>query len=322
MAKSVTTKHVMLSYQWKVQKLALSMYEYLVEKKIPVWIDIKCGHPSKNLYEGLSHAIENSSCFVCFMTPEYQESDFCQQEFLYAKKCHIPIIPLKLDENWEPTSWLGFQTVGLVWLDFYRTTKFKIKASELHGRICTTVGDLYQQSKSQESVPKAKKIDCQPRSLNNSKFAGDELAPYISHLKIKEAEGTPYSDKPSHPKQPCKFGLRCNDYSDSHRAWLSHPSSTEEIAQPTKQPRPCRYGANCFDISDSHQAQFLHPSSTEEIAQPTKQPRPCRYGANCSDISDSHRAQFLHPPSTENDGQPSGVRSSRRSKFQHSEAPE
>ncbi|CAF3543404.1 unnamed protein product [Rotaria socialis] len=286
MAKPATTKHVMLSYQWKVQKLALSMYEYLVEKKIPVWIDIKCGHPSKNLYEGLSHAIENSSCFVCFMTPEYQESDFCQQEFQYAKKCHIPIIPLKLDENWEPTSWLGLQTVGLIWLDFYRTTKFKIKASELHGRIRTTVGDLYQQSKSQESVPKAKQIGSQPQSLNNSESEGDELVPYISHLKIKKVEDTPYSDKLSHPKQPCKFGLRCNDYSDSHRAWLSHPSSTEEIAQPTKQPRPCRYGANCFDISDSH------------------------------------RAEFLHPPSTENDGQPSGVRSSRRSKFQHSEAPE
>ncbi|CAF4828220.1 unnamed protein product [Rotaria socialis] len=283
MAKPATTKHVMLSYQWKVQKLALSMYEYLVEKKIPVWIDIKCGHPSKNLYEGLSHAIENSSCFVSFMTPEYQESDFCQQEFQYAKKCHIPIIPLKLDENWEPTS---LQTVGLIWLDFYRTTKFKIKASELHGRIRTTVGDLYQQSKSQESVPKAKQIGSQPQSLNNSESEGDELVPYISHLKIKKVEDTPYSDKLSHPKQPCKFGLRCNDYSDSHRAWLSHPSSTEEIAQPTKQPRPCRYGANCFDISDSH------------------------------------RAEFLHPPSTENDGQPSGVRSSRRSKFQHSEAPE
>ncbi|CAF1146702.1 unnamed protein product, partial [Rotaria sordida] len=102
-------------------------------------MDIKSGLPSKNLYEGLSHAIENSSCFVCFMTPDYQESDFCKQEFQYAKQRRIPIIPLKLDENWEPTNWLGLLTVGLVWLDFYRTKDFKTKASELHGRICATV---------------------------------------------------------------------------------------------------------------------------------------------------------------------------------------
>lgn len=52
MAKPATTKHVMLSYQWKVQKLAESMHDYLVDKKIPVWMDIKSGEPTKNLYEG------------------------------------------------------------------------------------------------------------------------------------------------------------------------------------------------------------------------------------------------------------------------------
>ncbi len=41
------------------------------------------------------------------MTPEYQESDFCKQELQYAKQCNIPIIPLKLEENWNPRGWLG-----------------------------------------------------------------------------------------------------------------------------------------------------------------------------------------------------------------------
>ncbi|CAF1131014.1 unnamed protein product [Rotaria sp. Silwood1] len=100
-------KHVMLSYEWQVQKLVLSIYDYLVEKQVPVWMDIKAGIPSDNLYEGIAEAVENSSCFVCFMTPDYQESDFCKQELQYAKQCNIPIIPLKLEENWSPTSWLG-----------------------------------------------------------------------------------------------------------------------------------------------------------------------------------------------------------------------
>jgi hypothetical protein len=55
----------------------------------------------------IAEAIENSACFICFMTPEYQESDFCKQELQYAKQCNIPIIPLKLEENWNPRGWLG-----------------------------------------------------------------------------------------------------------------------------------------------------------------------------------------------------------------------
>jgi hypothetical protein len=55
----------------------------------------------------IGEAIENSACFICFMTPEYQRSEFCKQELQYAKQRNIPIIPLKLEENWEPSSWLG-----------------------------------------------------------------------------------------------------------------------------------------------------------------------------------------------------------------------
>lgn len=50
----------------------------------------------------------------------------------------------------------GLLTAGLVWLDFYNTKDFQAKASELHGRICDAVGDLYQQSKPQDSTPKIK----------------------------------------------------------------------------------------------------------------------------------------------------------------------
>lgn len=44
--------HVMLSYEWTVQKLVLSVYDYLVAKNLKVWMDIKSGIPRENLYEG------------------------------------------------------------------------------------------------------------------------------------------------------------------------------------------------------------------------------------------------------------------------------
>ncbi|CAF1000830.1 unnamed protein product [Rotaria sordida] len=145
-------KHVMLSYEWEVQSLVLSIYDYLVAKQVPVWMDIKAGIPSDNLYEGIAKAIENSSCFVCFMTPDYQESDFCKQELQYAKQCNIPIIPLKLQEDWNPTSWLGFITAGLLWLDFYHIKNFEEKAFQLYNRICKTVGKQFQLQNSHKSI--------------------------------------------------------------------------------------------------------------------------------------------------------------------------
>lgn len=48
----MTQKHVMLSYEWNVQKLVLKVYDYLQQKGIPLWMDIKAGISSDNLYEG------------------------------------------------------------------------------------------------------------------------------------------------------------------------------------------------------------------------------------------------------------------------------
>lgn len=51
-------QHIMLSYEWNEQKLVLSVYDYLIEKGIPTWMDIKSGVPSANLYEGYLNLLE------------------------------------------------------------------------------------------------------------------------------------------------------------------------------------------------------------------------------------------------------------------------
>jgi len=52
MTQQQNQRHVMLSYEWRIQKLVLSTYDYLAQKEIPVWMDIKAGITSANLYEG------------------------------------------------------------------------------------------------------------------------------------------------------------------------------------------------------------------------------------------------------------------------------
>ena len=52
MSRRQKQKHIMLSYEWETQKLVLSVYDYLVQKELSVWMDIKAGVSSENLYEG------------------------------------------------------------------------------------------------------------------------------------------------------------------------------------------------------------------------------------------------------------------------------
>ncbi|CAF1497178.1 unnamed protein product [Adineta ricciae] len=172
-------KHVMLSYEWTVQKLVSKVYDYLQQQGIPLWMDIKSGVSSDGLFECIAEAIEDATCFVCFMTPEYQNSDFCKREFLYAHKCKVPIVLLKLVENWEPTSWLGFATVGLVWLDFYHADNLSKKTSRLYNRICKITGNQVQSS----SPHYVELIQKTPSS--HSLQVSDSNSPYKQPVMVK-----------------------------------------------------------------------------------------------------------------------------------------
>ncbi|CAF1497161.1 unnamed protein product [Adineta ricciae] len=136
----MTRKHAMLCYEWSTQNLVLQVREYLTEKGIAVWMDIKSNRSSDNIYEDIATAVENASCLICFMTLEFQQSDYCKLELQYAKKRNIPIIPLKLVQNWEPSSWLGLITAGLIHINIYSTRRSEERLRELYDRICVTIG--------------------------------------------------------------------------------------------------------------------------------------------------------------------------------------
>ncbi|CAF1497067.1 unnamed protein product [Adineta ricciae] len=136
----MTRKHVMLCYEWGKQDLVLQVREYLTEKRIVVWMDIKSNRSSDNIYEDIATAVENASCLICFLTKEFQQSDYCKLELQYAKKRNIPIIPLKLVQNWEPSSWLGLITAGLIHINIYSTLRSEERLRELYDRICVTIG--------------------------------------------------------------------------------------------------------------------------------------------------------------------------------------
>ena len=71
----------------------------------------------------MAEGVENCCVIVCFLTPEYQDSEYCKKELRYASELHKPIIPILVGSDdktfkWRPSQWLGFTITDLIYLDF------------------------------------------------------------------------------------------------------------------------------------------------------------------------------------------------------------
>ncbi|CAF3822688.1 unnamed protein product [Rotaria magnacalcarata] len=117
--------HVMLSYHWDNKELVSKIYKVLRSRNLPVWMDIH-GGIGFNLFQSMADGVENAAVVCCFMTPKYQNSRNCEKELLYAERRRVSIIPCRLTRDWEPSTWLGLITAGLVWVDFREATEMNI----------------------------------------------------------------------------------------------------------------------------------------------------------------------------------------------------
>ena len=116
-------KHVMLSYNWGVQNLVRTVYEYIESRDIPVWMDIKGGIHG-NINAAMAEGVENAMVICPFMTEAYQKSESCELELNYAKDCQVQIVPCMVQKQatdggrYKASGWLGVITAGKLWTDF------------------------------------------------------------------------------------------------------------------------------------------------------------------------------------------------------------
>eukprot|EP00457_Paulinella_chromatophora_P001651 gb/GEZN01001653.1/.p1 GENE.gb/GEZN01001653.1/~~gb/GEZN01001653.1/.p1 ORF type:complete len:888 (+),score=95.88 gb/GEZN01001653.1/:27-2666(+) len=115
-SKPPKEKHVMLSYNWDIQPLVKRVYHALVAKGVPVWLDIMGGMKG-NINLAMANAVENAGCIVPFMTQKYQDSRNCRKELNYADARSVPMVPVKSQQDWIQSSWLGAVVAGLLWVD-------------------------------------------------------------------------------------------------------------------------------------------------------------------------------------------------------------
>ncbi|CAF1459523.1 unnamed protein product [Adineta steineri] len=132
-------KHVMISYDSNSQEIVSKIYHYLQLKRIPLWFKEQ-KETTNDLKKSLAEGVENAAVVCCFLTQDYQKSDFCQFELQYAHKRQKRIIPCMLTDTkvWKPSNWLKPITKDLAPVDFHNASEpltMQIKMRELINRI-------------------------------------------------------------------------------------------------------------------------------------------------------------------------------------------
>jgi len=107
---------IMISYSHKDEVLCKKIYEELIKSSYRVWIDFDQIHG--NVMDAMAQAIERSHTIVICMSEQYRRSNYCRAEAHYAFQRQLKIVPILLQEHYQPDGWLSFLIGQLIYVDF------------------------------------------------------------------------------------------------------------------------------------------------------------------------------------------------------------
>ncbi|XP_033115591.1 uncharacterized protein LOC117115769 isoform X2 [Anneissia japonica] len=97
-------EHVMISYEDSSKNAMNSLKEKIKLHGFNVWMEEdKAG----DMLTSMSQAVENAAVVIAGMSSKYKDNLGCRTELTYAKRLDKPIIPLLMEENYEPDGWLS-----------------------------------------------------------------------------------------------------------------------------------------------------------------------------------------------------------------------
>jgi hypothetical protein len=107
---------IMISYSHKDETICKQIYEELVKAGFRVWIDFDQMHG--NVMDAMAQAIERSHTVIICMSEQYRRSNYCRAEAHYAFQRQLKIVPILLQEHYQPDGWLLFLIGQLLYVDF------------------------------------------------------------------------------------------------------------------------------------------------------------------------------------------------------------
>ncbi|XP_003725459.3 uncharacterized protein LOC100893943 [Strongylocentrotus purpuratus] len=109
------SQHIMISYRWEQPSKSVmsEIKDQLRSRGYNVWMDED--FMSGDIIEKMAKAVENSYLILACVTEGYQESKNCRTEATYAYDCNKRIVPVKVNERFKASGWLGGITAGKIY---------------------------------------------------------------------------------------------------------------------------------------------------------------------------------------------------------------
>ncbi|XP_072028525.1 uncharacterized protein [Amphiura filiformis] len=130
---------VMISYQWDSQERAVQIRDRLVATGYKVWMDVT--NMRGDILSAMADAVQKSDVILICMTEQYKDSQSCRSEASYAyklnKKRNKKIIPLLLQDGYEPDGWLGL----LQGMDLYYAFHSDDQLNKNMGELLKAIGE-------------------------------------------------------------------------------------------------------------------------------------------------------------------------------------
>ena len=112
---------IMISYQRQDQAFCERLCNQLRDQNdFRVWFDERDLHGL--IMSQMAEAIETSEFVIMVMSKKYQDSHYCRSEGIYASKIQRHIIPIKLYNDFKPSSWLGITITDRFYIDFAKNS--------------------------------------------------------------------------------------------------------------------------------------------------------------------------------------------------------
>jgi hypothetical protein len=163
------TFDIMISYSHKDEDICRRIYNALIKAEYRVWIDFDQMHG--NVMDSMAQAIEQSKMILICMSEQYRRSNYCRAEAHYAFQRQLKIVPILLQEHYQPDGWLLFLVGQLLYVDF---TKYQFPQAlemvikELRAPIIGEIGLLTTCSKEETDVVicvKTVPLHCSPSPI-------------------------------------------------------------------------------------------------------------------------------------------------------------
>lgn len=170
-------KQIMISYNSQSRDMCENIKSVLEAKGYKVWFDVN--DLQGRCLEEMAKAVEESMCILLCVTEQYYLSPYCRSEAEYTYSRRKPYIPLMMQKNYKPESWLGILIAERIYVNF--TLDFKECIVKLDKEIQKIEESLYESIHSP-----LRSIQCQPKRNEYENWTSDQVEKWLNDKKISQ----------------------------------------------------------------------------------------------------------------------------------------